>query len=860
MQVYSDAKSLAAALLPLFKAGEIALFAGAGVSARANLPVWHGYLETLATIAGKYEPLAADYMRKRIKANLLLQAADVYTGCVEIPDGIRLEGLAKPFQTNKYQATRIVDLAKLPFDFIVTTNYDRSLHDACVILRKTSKTAELNDPTLKHAIYWDDFFIARVHGRSEVPSSIVLDTQAYASLGKNTEYADFLHRTFTRRSCVFVGFSFTDPAIEKILDFIASQGVYPRPHYAIVPASSKLLIDRMSKFNIQLFAYDDRAGHEILWQAFSDAEAQLRGLQTKDHRPFLFDTARRLLAVCYTGARMGSEGVALRHIIVQGVVLSALDSGIESFKDLVAELRRYMAVNLRDAEILVSDACAGLAEKKLCLRDGDAVVLVEKLTPRLESSPVTSLAGGIKDRLLVRYGYELKDEIFVVLTNIVEEVIVSRGFDLGAEFAGAERNSDLDVTGTIIAIVNKHLPDYWQDRKQVVVAAFLDLLRRPEPHEEKALAELGRLSFGIEVVLKAGRSTMYGLSLPEIVYLDANVLMPAITKGHPFSVVYGDAIEKLKHASQQGNRPARVAVADVFLEETVKHRQRAVEIVRELSLESLEAIRRPISYYGAEDVNVFVAAYSTWIAARKQDTDVSFSTFLSQVAPYNTEAELRVHLEKSGIEVISTKAGDGEVAGYADALDRILVAYTALEADDQTLRGKVSVLKRHEARQIFILERDEAAGVRCVFVTADITLRRAVAKGEFKTIDNLLLSHRNLVQLVDLLVGLDVDANALSRLLWTVKIADDRAALKDYLINRALQFYDAAMLLKLNDLIDAYVTKSLHSAKLEGVDLLAKRSAARAKTSRFLDRTEESLFSELAAEMKKAKAPDKAKV
>ena len=45
--------------------------------------------------------------------------------------------------------------------------------------------------------------------------------------------------------------------------------------------------------------------------------------------------------------------------------------------------------------------------------------------------------------------------------------------------------------------------------------------------------------------------------------------MPAITVGHPFSLAYGAAIDKLKHASQKGNRPTRVVVADVFLEETV---------------------------------------------------------------------------------------------------------------------------------------------------------------------------------------------------------------------------------------------------------------------------------------------------
>jgi hypothetical protein len=134
---------------------------------------------------------------------------------------------------------------------------------------------------------------------------------------------------------------------------------------------------------------------------------------------------------------------------------------------------------------------------------------------------------------------------------------------------------------------------------QLLLEAFIDLLRRPEPQEERALAELGRLAFGIEIVLQTGRSTMYALSLPQVIYLDASVLMPAIIPGHPLRLSYVDAIKKVQQASQ-----TRIAVCDVFLEETIKHRQKAIESVRELGLENLESIKKPITYYGSTEVNV----------------------------------------------------------------------------------------------------------------------------------------------------------------------------------------------------------------------------------------------------------------
>ena len=488
------------------------------------------------------------------------------------------------------------------------------------------------------------------------------------------------------------------------------------------------------------------------------------------------------------------------------------------------------------------------------MRDGETVVIIDNVKLDISTVPVGILVDGIVNRLLVRNNYEVGGDVRVAIDKILEYVIITRGFDLGAEFAGASPCGDLNPTSTIEVAIKKYLPEYWADKKALILEAFIDLLRRPEPAEERALAELGRLSFGIEIVLKAGRSTIYSLSLPEIIYLDANVVMPAIIPGHPLQRSYLNAIKKIQLAAQSGGRATRVVVTDVFVEETIEHRQRAIHIVDELGLENLRSIRKPITFYGVTDVNVFLGAYSTWLLQRAPGEDPKFAAFLSDVAPYSTEAELAASLTASGIEVIvSRPKSEQDVRDYSDATERLLDAYQAAEVDNPVIKYKATILKKHEARQLLILERDSAAGLRSVFFTADSSLRQAVSKGEFHGLENLLLSNRNLVQLVDLLIGLDVDASSLSRLLWTVPIADDRSALKDYLINRALEHYDAAMLLKLNEIIDAYVEKTLRNAKLEGIELLAKRSNGRVKASRFLDNAEQWLFSELAEEVRKEK-------
>jgi len=115
----------------------------------------------------------------------------------------------------------------------------------------------------------------------------------------------------------------------------------------------------------------------------------------------------------------------------------------------------------------------------------------------------------------------------------------------------------------------------------------------------------------------------------------------------------------------------------------------------------------------------------------------------------------------------------------------------------------------------------------------------------------VLVSPRNLLQLVDLLVGVEVDPSSVARLLWSVQAADERSLVKDYLIARALPHYNAALLLRMSDLLDKYVDRVLKEAKLEKVNLRATSTTQRLVTSRFMDRVENEIFASLAEEVRK---------
>jgi hypothetical protein len=852
--IVGSAAELQTELVKIFHEQKPALFAGAGVSSRANVPVWGEYLLKLAHVAEEFEPLTAQLMRKRIEAGLFPEAAHFYKICTEIPAGEKSRELIAPFAEDKIDSYQLDQLCSLPFRNVVTTNYDRALHSAFArTLNLSPKAAELNDPTLRQSLFWNDFYIARIHGRAEVPHSIVLDTDDYRALDTNTDYLDLLRNALISQTLLFVGFSFLDPAISQVLSSIAKTGVQPSLHYALIPTGQAGLSARLASFNIKIIEYDPRDKHSLLWGGIALANEELRrGNGTSAVEPTRnFETAKRLLATCYARACMGRDVEALKYLVVEGIILSEMDKGVQSLLQLQERLRSYMALTEQEAATMIDTNVDRLVAKGICMRDGDAVVLVNSVP--LDRSPVEVLVAGVVDRAHVREKFTVTESLRSALTSVIEEVIVLRGFDLGAEFSGAHIDDEPDTSSTFSASIERHLPNEWQDKKRLLGEVFEDLLRHPTHKEETVLGELGRLAFGIELLLQSGRAAVYGFTLPHVIYLDSNVLMPAIVPGHPNRRAYGSAIKRLQDAAGQSGGGFAVHIADVILDEIVSHRRKAIDMVRDGDLDDVKVLERRILYYGAGNVNVYISGFGGWIKD-PQNKGKQFADFLNAEAPYNTEKELRDYISKMGITAVSTSCAESkQINDKAEIVDLLFEGYEMQERGLSYDDRKFDVLKRHEAAQLYLLKQDIDAGRRPIFVTADGRLRKAVADSPLARFRDALMSPQNLIQLVDLVIGMDVPPACLSRLLWSVKIADDKALIKDYLVHRAMPHYDAALLLKVSDVLDNYADKVLREAKLENIDLKPFKFEDRLATSRFMDRVEDGLFSDLAQQVRTLK-------
>ena len=551
-------------ILAFFAQRGSCLFAGAGVGKKAGLPSWPEYLAHLSSVAGQYEEETAILMRKRVVENYYLEAAQLYKSCVVIPSGEKYKQLVSPFISNPhYSPNNLRALMALPFSAVVTTNYDRSLHDAYYSLYEKQEESglrlkaplcvELGDASMKQAIYWTDFYIARVHGRIEIPDSVVLCRDDYRRTEEDPSYQDFLLHVLTRYRCLWVGYSFVDPAITRIFELMCE--VLPQPHtqlhLALLPSDcDPKLRGELAKYNVEVVEYNPKIDHEDLWESIKKAQRQIRtSSREAPDKVESLPGLGRFLASCYSRLKLGVKAEPLVEIVAEGIVAQVIvDSGLEGTTKSVLRqsLRKYFGLADSQLDHVVTKAVDGLIGKELCVQDQD--ILVCRPDDKLKKFDVAMdiLVEGVDNRLKVREGVDADQQLRKAIVDIINRLFLTRGWDLGAHFAGGRPSSTFEAWEQIQSLLGTFAKRISPDLSKAIANAIFDLFRHPEDREAELLADIGRIAFGVELVLNNSRSIAAQLFLiPETLYLDANVLMPAIVEGHPYSPVYADAISSV---------------------------------------------------------------------------------------------------------------------------------------------------------------------------------------------------------------------------------------------------------------------------------------------------------------------------
>lgn len=824
---------------------EPVLFSGAGVSMRAGLPDWKELLTSLAERIRLKSPLLANAMTESIAQGKLTKAADIWALVDEVPLGDRLSSLATTL--SNYNPEPLRDIAALPFRSCLTTNFDRSILDAFARSRSAApRDYKLGDKTLAEAVWEKQFFIARVHGCVESPNEIVLSDAQFGRLLQDEVYVDLLTRTFTNKAVLFLGFSFYDPAIRHVLDLVDKKfgASPPGRHTALIPRGFNEFLQKAHRLNIDVVEYDSADRHSALWNGIADAAAALKKAKTttlSEKTPAsLLRPMKQYLAACFARAQISSNTVSLSEVVLEGVVSAVVQAvapkGIP-FHKIREEIRKSIGVRGEDVDEPTLGALKALIEAKLIRRQrstgekGYKYSWVGAVEPGSGlGAAIDKLVVNILDRAYVQEGWRPKD---TAVKDLIREFMVNavqhRGWDLGAAFAAGRPPDGVDVPQILAESGTAGISAFDRER---LVRTIDSMFLRPTADEAELLGELGRVSFALELAFQAPRSTLFHrATLPKRVYLDTNVVMPAIIEGHPNQKLYNTAIRRMKEVSAAAGVPSHFIIFEGYLNEVLSHLRTAIDAAAKAGEDFDAAAQADVLFHGASNVNVFIGAYIRHLSSGGAS---GFSEFVNKVAPYKTEAELARNLRKQGFLVIN-HIKDQKYAKL----------YAMLERANATkiIDGKEPILLEHDALQLRLLEQDVTKGERSIFVTADRRLCEDVSDRAFVHLRDSMISHVGLLQLVDLLVGMKVDKREAGSLLWSSTVSDKTQKLRSYLVAEGLEQHDAAMAMEMHRMVEMHAEEIVKELDRAGLDLDSQSPKKRIEAFRTLRTLEAGFFS-----------------
>ena len=493
---------------------------------------------------------------------------------------------------------------------------------------------------------------------------MVVSDEDYRNLRGNAEYIDFLLDLLRTRSCCFVGFSFLDPAIHEVLA-LYQERVTPHfnsLHCALIPQQAPDLAARLRAVNIETITYEPAHEHDALWRGIRlalDSVPRHRRAQVRAPVAGL----QRFMAFAYAQVQLGRQqrqGAA--QVVEDGIVLSLLADRADNKCD-VTEIARSLAgilrLNEEEALEVLSRTTERLISRKQVSRT-NGVLALGATVPSVLDKDLNTLATSVGDRVFVRDGIRITPAEVVALRQVLELSLLTRAWDLAAHYAGAATGFGGDLAGVVRDLVRQQVDERHMRARvaSAVERGVVDLLQYPEDTHAELLGRLGRAAFGLQLVLSTPRQVLFQkFALPQRLYLDANVVMPAITRGHPLQGTYGQALRRLSDTAASAGSRLQIVVGRQFLNEVVAHRRLAVDLVAELDLEKPKELERQISLHGSLNVNVFVAAFASHV--RQTANSVRFGEFLEDVAPYHTEEELAAHLGAMHVEseVLHGQAG-----------------------------------------------------------------------------------------------------------------------------------------------------------------------------------------------------------
>ena len=262
-------------------AGNLAIFAGAGLSVGAGFVNWQELLRPIANELGLEVEKESD----------LVAIAQYHCNANGNNRSQLNQRLIEEFKKTAEITENHAILARLPIATYWTTNYDQLIEEA---LGQRGKIADVKYTRnhLTQSLATRDVVVYKMHGDADHPDKAVLTRDDYERYHLQMEpYLTALKADLSAKTFLFLGFSFSDPNIDHILSRVrVAYESSQRRHYCLLrrvardPQMSEadfgyqqrrqqLFVDDLKRFNIMTILIDE---YSEIPEILSSLEANYR--------------------------------------------------------------------------------------------------------------------------------------------------------------------------------------------------------------------------------------------------------------------------------------------------------------------------------------------------------------------------------------------------------------------------------------------------------------------------------------------------------------------------------------------------------------------------------------------------------
>lgn len=839
---------------------EFILFSGAGIGIEAGLHSWENSLQLLAEHIKAVDEDISSAMIKRVRSEKYLEAADLYYRALATPK-IIYDGLEMVFKITPHITDNLRSLIRLNFSGFVTTSYDLTIENSYSDVTKRALLPLSNLPahfvSAQRCIDKSEHFIIHIHGSVADLSNIVLASEHYEHLYNLEAWKIFLVHLLRTRSVLFLCSSFKDPSLKLLFQYASKylNIICEQPSYAFVSKDDKETMGLLQGASVNVIPFDSGSDHRGIWRLIHDLIKQtkpMRNILSIDKSPVEIDRMKSSLAAVYSYYKIHSEHLSIAKRIYNGLLYSSiLHLGIErqaiNIEDIKSEIRKIIFSKAATSDENIKSSLLELSISGEIEIQGDNIVI--KSSQDNLHNDIELLANSVRDRALVRYGKKLavNDEI---IRNLLTVALLEDGIRLAHSILSKLPLASTTLDSIIDRACDKLFSGKRNEDIEILCKSIGYTIQNPNPAEAEILCSVSRISFLTDIAIHVPdleSITMRGRAAK--VYLDSNIVLPAVVKFHPRNVLYRQII------SRAIKRGMVVVISEGFIEELLVHRENAVKAFQAEFAHNEDKFRNYVIFNGSDNINVFLGGFSGWLYEKKI---YDFAQFLSECAPFSNEAEVVNYLMESlGIKMENLqkdiKIELGRISRWNSSLNDWY--------KDKFGKSKDKPLTWHEACQLEALAEQLRNKVIVWLVSADKKLLSAAAEISqiphlYPEVASVLLTPIQFSYYIDMDDVRTIDWSGYSKILWSRKYRDNQVQYSEYYITRILSYYEPMIAKGIPIILDKIRTQ-IENAPVEMGDIEDPEDLIRIRNFRYLEQFEPKFYAIMREAMEEIGLKDK---